>query len=123
MRNVKLSITKTQTKNGRDESSFIVTVSYDVATETVDSIHSVVVYNHERKCTTDLTAIFSEQFDSELDSIIDNTDWRQVYTDTYHEEPDNYKEERAAHFASMPSFNIAGFADSLLGNINKIGRA
>lgn len=66
-------------RRGINESELFITVDYDTATRSVESIKSVEVYNHIKNIKTDVTAIFSEQFDGALESMIDQIDWDEVF--------------------------------------------
>lgn len=65
--------------NGPLESDLNIEVDYNPEDNTVECILRVWAYNYRARATTDLSAIFSEQFPDQLEEMITKVDWREVY--------------------------------------------
>lgn len=70
------------------ESALIITVMYDPKIEVVDYVYSVEVRDEFTGRTTDISRIW-EDFEDELNAIVDKIDWSQQFAE-YASDPDNH---------------------------------
>lgn len=62
------------------ESELRITVDYDPSEDCVtDEQVTVESYNYKYRRLTDLTAIFNENLSEQLESMIREIDWREIY--------------------------------------------
>jgi hypothetical protein len=61
------------------QSAFCIAVDYNVEENTVEEIIRVYSINYDNNVETDLTAVFCEIHDKELDSIVESVNWRELY--------------------------------------------
>lgn len=62
------------------ESELIIEVDYDAKENAVtDEPVKVWAHNSEKNIDTDLTAVFNELLSEQLEEMISQTDWREIY--------------------------------------------
>lgn len=66
-------------RKGFSESELILTVEYNRQDTTVTDIIAVEVVNLKTGKLTDITAIMWEQFEEQLDGMIEKIDWQEIY--------------------------------------------
>lgn len=64
---------------GLPSSSLEISVEYDIQDNTVERVHEVRCTNHKLNVSTDMTCIFLEHLEDELNQYIDKTDWKELY--------------------------------------------
>lgn len=71
--------TQVDTK-GQDQSTLVIKVDYNPFTRTVDSVESVYVFDHKNCTISDITYIMNDWLN--LDRIIDEINWPEVYAES-----------------------------------------
>lgn len=67
------------------ESDLNICVEYDPETDTVDKVIKIWSYNYRDRSITDLTAIFEESLSMQLEEILEEVQWRELYAESKHE--------------------------------------
>lgn len=62
------------------ESDLSIEVEYDPTTATITEVLRVWSWSYKWRTGTDVTKIFSEQLDMELEDILQRVDWWELYT-------------------------------------------
>lgn len=90
---MKLSSLQEQTNSkGQTQSGFIINVDYNEVEHEVDSVISVQAYDYKTGTVTDLTYIFTEQYEAALDEMILRVDWNEIYLAQKPEEEPPHRE-------------------------------